>query len=51
MTSERLLNMSIEVFIPPQKFLYSQNKFLATPLQNTQKRRQNPARRATPALK
>jgi len=31
MTSERLLNMCIGRFIPPQK-IYTQNKFLATPL-------------------
>ena len=31
MTSERLLNMSIEVLYLPQK-LYPQNNFLATPL-------------------
>ena len=31
MTSKRLLNMSIEVLYLPPKFLYPQNKFLATP--------------------
>jgi len=34
-TSEPLLNMSIEVLYPSPKLLYAQNKFLAAPLQVT----------------